>query len=60
MRYLIISKDPVTGKQDAFYTKWFDFENLYNPEYKVIVVDLVEDKITFDGNNLEDIQYDHL
>lgn len=59
MRYIAISKD-----NTAFYTDWFDFENFWNPETMICVIDLAKDMITF-GNCLGDyewikIEEDHL
>ena len=60
MRYLIIIKDPVTGKQSAFFSDRYDYENLYSAEHEMIVIDRVKNLVTFDGSNWKDIEEDHL
>jgi hypothetical protein len=60
MQYLIITRDPETGVMEAFYTKWFDAANNYNPIYEMVVVDLFSGTITFDGTTWQNIEYDHL
>lgn len=44
MRYLVVA----TGLE-PFLTEWFDIDNNYNPEYKMVVFDLVN-RIYYDGN----------
>lgn len=60
MRYYVICEDPITGKRSAFATDWYDYENLYNPEYKMIILDWEKDLISFDGKTWEEIEEDHL
>ena len=60
MKYLVITKDPYTGEQSAFYTNWFDTENHYNPDFNMIVVDRTQHLITFDGETWQDIEDDSL
>ena len=55
MRYIIIFKD-----NTAFYTDWFDFENFWNPETTLCVIDLARDRITFGNEELIEIEEDHL
>lgn len=55
MRYLIIGKD-----QTAFYTKWYDYENTYNPETIEMVIDLAKDTYSINGKDWIDIEFDHL
>lgn len=57
MRYLIITKDQ-NGKQVAFLTKYYEFENHYTPG--MIVLDGNTQKISFDGQTWEEVQEDHL
>jgi hypothetical protein len=60
MQYLIIIQDPNTGEKSAYYTNWFSLENDYNANYKMIVIDLINDVVLFDGKTLQKIQEDHL
>ena len=60
MQYLIIFQDPNTGEKSAYYTNWFTAENNYNADYKMTVIDLVNDTVSFDGKTLQEIQEDHL
>ncbi|ERI81455.1 hypothetical protein HMPREF1981_03219 [Bacteroides pyogenes F0041] len=60
MKYIVISKDPCTGEQSAFYTNWFDAENNFNPEYNMIVIDRTRHLVTFDGETWQDIDEDSL
>lgn len=55
MKYLIITKD-----NKPFYTNWFDYENLYNPDVITCVFDLLNLKHTFDGLNWVDTEIDNL
>ena len=55
MTYLIITKD-----KKAFYTNWFDFENFYNPDVMYCIIHMLKGEITFDGQNWELIEEDHL
>lgn len=60
MRYLIIIKDPETGVQSAFYSSRYDYENLYSAEHDMIVVDLYNHFVTFDGVNWNELETDNL
>lgn len=53
MSFLVICKD-----KTAFYTDWYTKENCWNPDTILCVIN--GDKITFDGENWHDIEYDHL
>lgn len=55
MRYFIVFKDDT-----AAYTDWYDYENLYNPDTIICVVDIATDRITFNGCDWKDIEEDHL
>jgi len=55
MRYLIISDG-----HEPFLTKWYEYENHFNPETNMVVYDLMLDKYTTDGMNWKDIDIDHL
>ncbi len=57
MRYLITSRIHPT-----FLTEWFDPDNHFNtnPEYVMVVYDLVEKKYTHDGQIWNEIEIDHL
>ncbi|MBR8720182.1 hypothetical protein IX307_001394 [Bacteroides pyogenes] len=59
MKYIVISKDPCTGEQSAFYTNWFDSEK-FNPEYEMVVIDRTRHLVTFDGEMWQDIDEDSL
>lgn len=59
MWYIVITKDPHTGEQSAFETRWFD-ESKFNPDFDMIVIDCNRNLITFDGETWEDIEKDHL
>lgn len=58
MKYLIICTDPITGKQWAFFTHWYQYENHYQPG--MVVVDKTQGLITFDGEIWQDIEEDSL
>ena len=58
MQYLIIHIDFNTGKPSSFYSDRYDYENNY--EAGMIIVNNSSNKITFDGETWEDIEYDHL
>lgn len=60
MKYLIIATDPLTGGKTAFYTDWFQAENHFNPEAGMVVIDLTQHLVTFDGETWQDIEDDHL
>lgn len=60
MRYIVITTDPASGEQSAFFTDWFMIENHYNPDYKMIVIDRKDRLITFDGEIWNDIEQDNL
>ena len=60
MRYLIIIRDPVTGKQSAFFSSRYDYENLYSAEHEMIVIDRSNNLVSFNGKDWEDIEEDHL
>lgn len=55
MRYIVICKD-----NTAFYTDWYDYENLWNPETMTCVIDLAKDKTTFGDDEWADMEEDHL
>lgn len=55
MRYLIIS-----NSYEPFLTEWFDYENHYNKDIKMIVFDLIELKYTIDGITWKNIEIDNL
>lgn len=55
MRYLITTKEV----KSPFLTKWFEFENHFNPDVGMIVYDLFENKFTTDGQTWFDIEVDH-
>ena len=52
MEYLVI-----IGKK-AFYTNWYDYKNNYAKG--MVVVNLLSNKITFDGKIWIDIEEDYL
>lgn len=60
MKYLIIITNPNTGEKSAFYTNWFQSENHFNPDFAMVVIDLTQHLITFDGETWQDIEDDHL
>lgn len=53
MRYLVVCKD------HAFFTDWFSKENNWCDDI-VCVCDILLDTITYDGENWQDVDYDHL
>lgn len=55
--YLIIITTE-DGKQEAFYSRYYNYENNYIKG--MIVADVEKDIITFNGTNWEDIQTNHL
>ena len=60
MRYLIIIKDPETGVQEAFYSTWYNYTNLYSAMHEMVVVDLIKVLITYNGYDWDKIERDHL
>jgi len=58
MRYLItgIFED----KKYAFFTDWFESENHYMIDQKMIVSDLANNLYTTDGITWNEIEFDHL
>ena len=54
-KFLIICKDNI-----AFTTDWYTQENCWNPETIDCVLNLIEGKVTFDGENWQEIEEDHL
>lgn len=59
MKYLVVAKNPVTGERMAFKTNWFDAEK-YNPDFDMVVVDLMHSLISFDGDTWTEIDEDYL
>lgn len=55
MKYLVICKD-----QTAFWTDWYTYENMWNSETINCVIDVAADKVTFNGKDWQEIEYDHL
>ena len=55
MRYLI-----TTEGSSPFLTAWFDPENNFNPDLKMVVYDLMKRVYTTDGKTWLDIEIDHL
>lgn len=55
MRYLVICKD-----HSAFWTNWYTYENMWNDGTINYIVDVALDKITFNGKDWQEIEYDHL
>jgi hypothetical protein len=55
MKYLVICKD-----QTAFWTDWYTYENMWNGETIHCVVDVAADKVTFNGKDWQEVEYDHL
>lgn len=60
MKYLVIVTDPHTGEKQTFYTDWFTAENNFNPDCGMIVIDLVRNLVTYDGETWNEIEFDHL
>lgn len=60
MRYIVICSDPATGEQSAFESKWFEPDQHYNPDFRMVVIDTVHHLITFDGETWQDIEEDSL
>jgi hypothetical protein len=55
MRYLITTKN-----EPPFLTRWFEYENHFNPELGMIIYDLSANTYTTDGINWLEIEIDHL
>jgi len=60
MRYLIIFTDYYTGERKSFRTDWFNLSENYNSDLDMIVIDNLNNQITFDGTSWQDIEEDHL
>lgn len=56
MRYLVTFQTD----NEPFFTNWFDPENHFNKELKMIVFDLIEFQFTIDGVTWVNIPIDHL
>lgn len=54
------TQTPETGYRYAARTEWFNAENDFNPDYKMIVVDCVNFLITLNGFDWYEIEEDHL
>lgn len=54
MRYLIITND-----NQPFYTSWFDYENLYNPDVMTCIFDFHTGMHTFDGKTWVETTVDY-
>ena len=55
MKYLVICKD-----QTAFWADWYTYENMWNGETINCVIDVAADKVTFNGKDWQEIEYDYL
>lgn len=55
MRYLITS-----NKAEPYFTDWYDYPNLWNPDIGMIVYDLFAGEYTTDGKIWKEIICDHL
>lgn len=56
MRYLIIFETDV----EPFFSEWYNFENDFNADLKMVVFDLIEMIYTKNGYTWYDIQINHL
>ena len=54
MKYLVICND-----KSAFWTE-YTYENMWNGETIHCVVDVAADKVTFNGCDWQEVEYDHL
>lgn len=48
------------GKQKVYYTHWFDPENHFAMDCKMVVCDLINHRYMIDGKNWIEIEEDHL
>lgn len=55
MKYLYVTKN-----SDPFYSNYFDYENLYNPEIVICIFDLETITHTFNGIDWIETPEDHL
>lgn len=53
MKYIVVCKDHV------FYTDWFQKENHWCDDI-VCIMDMYNETVTYDGENWECIDFDHL
>lgn len=54
MKYMVIMKD-----HSVFMTDWYTHENCWHDGI-LCVVDTLSDKVTFDGQEWTEAEYDHL
>lgn len=55
MRYLIVTKN-----NNPFYTNWYEYDNLYDPNVITCIFDLLKGTHTFDGKTWIETIKDHL
>ena len=55
MKYLVICKD-----KTAFWTNYYTYENMWNSDTIYCVIDIPADKVTFNGCDWQEVEYDHL
>ena len=57
MRYLITFTKP---GNEPFLTRWFDYDNHYNPDLGMIIFDLEYELYSTNGKDWQSIPQDHL
>ena len=55
MKYLVICKD-----KSAFWTNLYTYENMWNSATIYCVIDIAADKVTFNGCDWKEVEYDYL
>lgn len=60
MRYIVITKDPETGKKETFYTNWYGDELVPDDDCMIAVIDKVNNLVTYDNEHWEEIEEDNL
>lgn len=57
-RYLITYTEENETK--CFYTHWFEPENNFREDLKMVVIDLAKNQFTTNGTDWQEIEEDHL
>lgn len=53
--YLVIMKD-----KTSFITTWYEYEDHWSDDVFCVIILSLDNHITFDGKNWEEVGYDHL
>jgi hypothetical protein len=56
-QYLIIITHPTSGVNRAYYIDDYDYDRDYNGYYSMIIIDLANDAISYNGKSWKPINY---